>query len=236
VRLETDILDADGKSVAHFSSTQSVAAGATVTIDQTSPARFPIRVCGARIIRFFTRAVTTVSDGSTPVDDYQTTFGMRWIKWTADQGFFINDEHVYFHGRGRASGPRRLGQRRHRSRRLSRRETHQGRGAEFHPRLPLSASPGLCRCLRQTGRPLLVGKLFLGLRRHAEGRHMDASAYPANADEDAAFEQSVENTLRDEIRIFRNHPSIIDWSMCNEVYFSGNLDKVKGLLSASWWR
>jgi beta-galactosidase len=42
--------------------------------------------------------VTTVFDGTRAVDDYKTTFGIRSIKWTADQGLFINGEHFYFHG------------------------------------------------------------------------------------------------------------------------------------------
>jgi beta-galactosidase len=92
-----NILDPDGNSVARLSSTQTIAAGATLTIDQTSPPIPNPRLWNPDHPLLY-RAVTTLSDGNTPVDDYQTTFGMRWIKWTADQGFFINGQHLYFHG------------------------------------------------------------------------------------------------------------------------------------------
>jgi len=36
--------------------------------------------------------------GGNAVDEYRTPFGIGGIKWTADQGFFINGEHYYFHG------------------------------------------------------------------------------------------------------------------------------------------
>jgi len=65
----------------------------------TKPARpSRRRSCGIPRNPFLYTAATTVSDGTTPVDDYKTTFGIRSIKWTADQGFFINGEHYYFHG------------------------------------------------------------------------------------------------------------------------------------------
>ena len=42
-------------------------------------------------------AVTTVSDGTTKVDDYVTPFGFRWFSWTTS-GFSINGSHYYLHG------------------------------------------------------------------------------------------------------------------------------------------
>ena len=45
---------------------------------------------------------------------------------------------------------------------------------------------------------------------------MASSAYPTNPADDAGFEASVKASLRDMIRINRNHPSIIVWSMGNE--------------------
>ncbi len=73
---------------------------------------------------------------------------------------------------------------------------------------------------------------FWGMGRGSgEGGWRTSDAYPVNVADQGPFEQNALDTLRDEIRIFRNHPSIIVWSMCNEVFFSSNLDKVKGLLT-----
>ena len=41
-----------------------------------------------------------------------------------------------------------------------------------------------------------------------------------HAADEPGFKASVKASLRDMIRIHRNHPSIVVWSMCNEVFFS----------------
>ena len=59
------------------------------------------------------------------------------------------------------------------------------------------------------------------------------NAYPTDPADEAGFEQSVKDSLRDMIRTHRNHPSIIVWSMDNEVFFSAGqvMPKVRRLLS-----
>ena len=59
-----------------------------------------------------------------------------------------------------------------------------------------------------------------------------SSAYPPSPEDQPGFEQSVRDSLRDEIRIHRNHPSIIVWSMCNEVFFTdqSTLPRVRNFL------
>jgi beta-galactosidase len=60
-----------------------------------------------------------------------------------------------------------------------------------------------------------------------------ADGYPQNAADQPAFEQSVMDSLRDMIRVDRNHPSIINWSMGNEIFFtsSATLGKATALAS-----
>jgi beta-galactosidase/beta-glucuronidase len=140
--LATELLDPSGQSVARFSSTQTIAAGATVTIEQTSPALAQPKLWHPTHPFLYT-AVTTVSEGRTAVDEYRTTFGIRSIKWTADQGFFINGEHYYF------------------------------RGIRFHSRFALSAPSRVHAGLRRTGHSVLVGKLLLDGGRHAQGWQLD---------------------------------------------------------------
>jgi beta-galactosidase len=92
-------------------------------------------------------------------------------------------------------------------------------------------NPAFADACDRAGRPVLVGKLFLGHGRLPDG-YWNASAYPTNAEDEPAFEQSVKDSLRDMIRINRNHPSIVAWSMCNEVFFSEKsvLPKVRNFL------
>ncbi len=60
-----------------------------------------------------------------------------------------------------------------------------------------------------------------------------ADGYPQKTADQPAFEQSAMDSLRDMIRVGRNHPSIINWSMGNEVFFtsSATLGKATALAS-----
>ncbi len=44
------------------------------------------------------RLVTTVLRGTTPVDSYETPFGIRTVRFDANQGFFLNGKHVVLKG------------------------------------------------------------------------------------------------------------------------------------------
>ena len=44
--------------------------------------------------------------------------------------------------------------------------------------------------------------------------------YPVDKKDAQAFEASALQQLEEMIRIHRNHPSIVAWSMCNEAFFS----------------
>jgi beta-galactosidase/beta-glucuronidase len=54
---------------------------------------------------------------------------------------------------------------------------------------------------------------------HTEGT-WSASAYPINASDEKPFADSLKHSLSTMIRIHRNHPCIIAWSMSNEPFFS----------------
>ncbi len=231
--LTTDILGPDGEAVAHLSSTQQIDPGATATFDQASPP-IPKPKLWHPAHPFLYTATTTISDGNAPVDQYQTTFGIRSIKWTADQGFFLNGEHYYFHG-------------------ANVHQDHAGwadavtdNGAWRDVKFVKDAGLDFIRGSHYPHHPSFadacdrLGVLFwsencfwgCGGNANVEGSwRPGVPAYPSHLEDQAPFEQNALDTLRDEIRIFRNHPSIIVWSMCNEVFFSGNQDKVRGLLA-----
>jgi beta-galactosidase len=95
--LQTDVIDASGAVVASVSANQTVQAGSTQIFDQTTPA-----IANPKLWHpdhpFMYRVLSTVSNGSRITDQFQTPFGFRWFKFTADQGFFLNGEHYYFQG------------------------------------------------------------------------------------------------------------------------------------------
>jgi hypothetical protein len=229
--LATRILDPEGKQVAHLTTTRRIAAGETATIDQSTPAIPSPKLWSPEHPWLYT-AVTTVSDGQTLLDDTRTTFGIRSIQWTADRGFFLNGEHRYFHGANVHQDHAGWG------------DAVSNRGAWRDVKLVKEAGMDFIRGSHYPHHPAFadacdkLGVLFwsencfwaVGNFSEADG-YWNADCYPSAPEDQAAFEQNTLETLRDEIRIFRNHPSVIVWSMSNEVFFTKHLEKVNALLA-----
>lgn len=181
------------------------------------------------------RAETTVVDAKTSLfyDRFSDQFGFRTIKWTADKGFFLNGENRYFHGANVHQDRAGWGDA----------VTHAGferdirymkeagfdiiRGSHY-PHHPVFAE--LCD---RIGMMFWCENCFWGTTGMG-GPNIwgGASAYPVEEADQLPFEESVIHTLRDMIRINRNRPSIVVWSLCNEVFFSDNrvLPKVRDFL------
>jgi beta-galactosidase len=145
---------------------------------------------------------TTIIESGRPVDSITTTFGVRTIRFDADQGFFLNGKHVKIYGVANhqdfpAVGiavpdslqPWRVEQ-------LKRMGCNAWRTAHNPPNEAV-----LDACDR-------MGMLVMDENRHLGGAWSEkasAGTNPPNLDDLAWMIQ------RD-----RNHPSVIMWSMCNE--------------------
>jgi beta-galactosidase len=177
-------------------------------------------------------AVTHVEEDGREVDRYETPFGFRWIKWTAEDGFFLNGEHYYFHGAdvhqdhaGWGDGVTNDG--------IARDvRMVKGAGMDFirgshYPHSPVFAD----ECDRQ-GVLFWSENSFWGTGGEKVEGGWTASGYPPHEADQAPFEASVERSLAEMIRINRNHPSIVAWSMGNEMFFSDTdlLPKIRLLL------
>jgi len=165
-------------------------------------------------------ARTKVFEGARLVDDYRTPFGFRWFRWTADRGFFLNGEHYYFHGAnvhqdhaGWGDAVTNAGIARDVS--LVKQAGMDFIRGSHYPHSPVFSD----ECDRQ-GVMLWSENSFWGTGGEKVEGFWTASAYPPNEQDQKAFEESVKSSLREMIRIHRNHPSIIAWSMTNEVFFS----------------
>ncbi|MGN6370875.1 MAG: glycoside hydrolase family 2 TIM barrel-domain containing protein [Phycisphaerae bacterium] len=90
------ILDADGKEVARTTSTASAASNATAqgecSLSIANPKRWSIETPTLYTL------VTEVSAGGKIVDSTKTRFGVRTIDFTAEGGFFLNGKHVPIQG------------------------------------------------------------------------------------------------------------------------------------------
>lgn len=166
-------------------------------------------------------------------DSYETTFGIRWFKFTADEGFFLNGEHYDILGANVHQDHAGWGDA----------VTHTGiqrdiamvkgcgmnfiRGSHYPHHTYFAEEcdkQGILfwseNCFWGTGGPNIEG-------------YWTSSGYPIYEEDQEEFEESCIRTLKEMIRTNRNHPSIIVWSMCNEPFFSNGevIDKAKRLVS-----
>jgi beta-galactosidase len=91
------ILDADGKTVATGKLTKlSLAAGESGEFSCVLGMAHPkLWSCENPNLH---KLVTTICCGDTAVDHYETTFGVRMLRWDANEGFFLNGRRVQLKG------------------------------------------------------------------------------------------------------------------------------------------
>jgi len=222
--VQTDILDANSNVVATVSSTQTVVGGTTNTFSQTTPAVSNPQLWSPATPNLY-RAVTTVFNGTNAVDGYTTSFGFRWFQWSPASGFSLNGAPLYFHGAnvhqdhaGWSDAVADTGAARDVS--LIKqagfnfiRSSHYPHSTAF---VNACDTNGICLwsefCFWGAGGD--TGENGWG------NASISSSAYPTVAADQAPFEANVRQGLTEEIRILRNHPSIVVWSMSNEPFFS----------------
>jgi len=231
VTLRQRILDPDGKVAAEFSTTRTIAAGGKATFDMSSPEIRNPRLWHPDHPLLYSLQ-TAVLDGRRVADRDVTSFGIRTIRWTADQGFFLNGEHLYLRGAN----------------------VHQDQ-AGWGDAVTEADMARDVRLMKQAGFNFIRGSHYphapafidacdrLGILFWSEndfwstagGRpegYWNSSGYPTKAEDQPEFEANARQQLTDLIRIQRNHPSIVTWSMCNEPFFSAGsvMPKVRTFL------
>ncbi|HJX64243.1 MAG TPA: glycoside hydrolase family 2 TIM barrel-domain containing protein, partial [Polyangia bacterium] len=217
--VKTTILDATNAVVTSMEGTQSIAAGAVYQFDQTSSAIANPHLWSVATPYMY-KVTTTVSNGSSVVDTYESPLGIRSIQWTADQGFFMNGTHVLIDG-------------------INAHDDRAGWGiaqtnAGFRRDVKLMKEAGF-NLIRECHNPHDVAwddaADQLGIMEWAEndywgvGGYSDSqdggwrqSSYPVVAADEQPFQDNLKQQLTEFIRERRNHPSIIVWSMGNETF------------------
>lgn len=175
---------------------------------------------------------TTLLDCGEVCDRYTTTFGIRDVRFDAKEGFFLNGAHYPLLGAnahqdhaGWSDAVTRAGIRRD-VRMIKECGMNFIRGSHYPHHTAFADAcdeEGILfwseMCYWGTGGPQQEG-------------YWTSSAYPVYTEHQEAFETSCLTQLREMIRTNRNHPSILAWSMCNEVFFCDPAikDKAKALL------
>jgi hypothetical protein len=233
VTVKTTVLDADGKLVTEMESTQTVAPNTTLVFDQTSAA-----IASPKLWHpdhpYLYSVKTTVLDAGKPVDDFTSPLGFRWFKFTADQGFFLNGEHYYFKGANVHQDHAGWGDAVADSGFFRDVKMVKDAGFDFIRGSHYPHAPAFAAACDELGILFWSENCFWGSGGFkAEGNFSTSGAYPIHAEDEPEFRDSVKQSLRDMIRINRNHPSIIVWSMDNEVFFTAKetMPKVREFLT-----
>lgn len=221
IMVKTYIVDPSGKQAGSVTTTQKLTSAPVYALTRKLPV-----ISNPQLWHpdhpFLYKAVSLIYQNGKLIDKETTEFGIRSIKWTADQGFFINGKHLYL-----------LGANVH--------QDHAGWGdavtnAGFYRDVQLIKNAGfnMIRGSHYPHDPAFAaacdkaGILFWsennfwgigGSDKTPEG-YWNASAYPTHHTDTTAFAASLTQQLREMIKINRNHPSIIAWSVSNEPFFT----------------
>jgi len=220
-KVTTTIVDATNTTVTSMESTQSINAGAIYEFAQLSPSIANPHLWSPETPYMY-KVLTTVSDGSGAVDNYESPLGIRSVQWTAHQGFFLNGVHRYINGINAHDDRAGWGQA----------QTNAG----FRRDVSLMKQAGF-DMIRECHNPHAIAwddacdKLgmmampendFWGtIFKLTELPNWQQSAYPTRSQDWKPFQDNLKQQLTEFIRERRNHPSIIVWSMGNETFFTG---------------
>jgi len=203
VTVETAILDAEKHEVRRQSAEAQIAAGQTAAVNVAlvvaDPQRWDVRR------PYLYEAVTTVRRGGEVLDQYVTPFGIRTIEFTREHGFLLNGRHLKLQGVCNHHDLGALGaavNRRAIERQL---EIMKSMGVNAIRTSHNPPAPELLDACDRMG--LVVMDEAFDMWRIPKKRN-GYSKY---------FADWGETDMRDMIRRDRNHPSVILWSIGNEI-------------------
>ncbi len=210
LRLVSTVVDASNKPVATHEAPMTLQPGG----QQVSQAQLTVsspRLWSLQDPHRYT-LITQIMQGRTIVDRYATPFGIRTIRWDAQQGFLLNGTRVHLNGVCLHHDLGALGAAfnvRAQQRQL---EIMQGMGVNAIRTSHNPPAPEFLELCDRMG--LLVIDEFSDTWKAAKKPNGYARL----------FDQWAEKDLRAMLRRDRNHPSIIAWSTGNEVGEQGNAE------------
>lgn len=225
----TTIVDPDNQVVAEMRTTRTVPAATAITFDQTSNSIARPKLWHPDHPYLYS-VYTTLLDGSKPVDDHISPLGFRWFQWTADRGFFLNGEHYYLRGANVHQDHAGWGIAITQAGVYRDVKLIKDAGFNFIRGSHYPHHPAFAEACDRLGLVFWSENVFWGKGGYGEEGYWNASAYPVHEEDFQPFEESCQQQLREMIRINRNHPSIVIWSMTNEAFFTENVDRAKNLV------
>ena len=228
-RVISIVADASGNEVTRMESTAPVAAGVMDTFVQTSGAIANPHLWSPQTPYMY-HVYTEVYDGASLVDNYTSPLGIRTVKWDKDNGFFLNGQHLWLQGTNAHQDHAGWGDAATNSGSFRDVKIIKDCGMNFVRGSHYPHNPAFSDACDTYGVCLWSEAPFWGLFTQATG--WQSGAYPVNATASGkdAFDANVISQLKEMIRIHRNHPSVIVWSMGNEVFFSNDPTRTQNLV------
>jgi hypothetical protein len=218
VELTTEVLDAGGRRVGRARSNATISAGQKCVVTQSVEVASP-KLWSPDSPALYT-AVSTLRAGGKTVDEVKTSFGVRTIQFDAQLGFFLNGRETKFKGvclhhdagaLGAAAPEKAL------ERRLRILKEMGCNAIRTSHNAPAPELLDLCDRLGFLVMDEAFDEWTGSKHKWLTGRNAGTpSPHPGYAE---FFEQWAETDLLDMVLRDRNHPSVVLWSIGNEVDF-----------------
>ena len=237
--VKQEVVDvSDNTLVASFASEPVVvAANSTAIVDTKSDYIQNIKLWSPETPNLY-RVYTTVYDGDgNAADLFDSPLGFRWVQFLKD-AFFLNGEQTVLFGANAHQDHAGWGDA----------VTNEGfardvqmvkdAGMNFIRGSHYPHDPAYSEACDETGVMLWSEVAFWGKGGSSPSdedvyrtQSWNGGTYPQYEKDEARFEESCMRDLEAMIRIHRNHPSVIVWSMGNEVFFDSQIAKCKALVN-----
>jgi len=229
------VVDSSGNEVTRVTSTATIAAGVMDTFAQTSPAISGPHLWGPQSPHMY-HVYTEVYDNATLVDNFTSPLGIRTVRWDKDNGFFLNGQHLWLQGANVHQDHAGWGDATANSGSFRDVKMIKDCGMNFIRGSHYPHRPAFSDACDKYGICLWEEMCYWGPGGFVSTEpppNWNASAYPIAAADQAPFEANAQQQLREMIRIHRNHPSVIIWSMGNEVFFTAStvMQQAKNLVT-----
>ena len=227
----TTIYGAEGNSIVSSEKEVLVEGNSSVNLTQKTPPVESPSLWSTDNPYLYKVSSKIYKDGNI-VDSIVTPFGFRWFEWTSENGFYLNGNHVYIRGVNVHQDQAGWGDAV--TAKAMSRDVEMVKEAGFNlirgSHYP--HSPFFSQACDENGIMFWSEAPFWGIGGFKSDGYWNSSAYPLDSINAVNFEESALQQLSEMIRIHRNHPSIVAWSMCNEAFFtaSGTMTGVRRLL------
>jgi beta-galactosidase len=201
VRIVTEILDGQGATVASKDNTQQIILG--LPIEQNFIVNAPQRWSPEN--PYLYRAVSKIYVDNRLADEYSTRFGIRDIRFIADKGFFLNGKHRKFQGVCNHHDLGALGAAVNVAALRRQLTLLKDMGCDAIRTAHNMPAPELIELCDEMGFMVMVEPFDeWDIAKCTNGYHR-------------FFNEWAEKDMRNMLHNFRNHPSIVMWSIGNEV-------------------